>query len=171
MRVRRHCCACTTRAPSDTALAAHRYRRDNISLEIRGKSGTMVFGRGQNPNSDKNRLSVRWSAIREVASDGTVVGRTGRRKHSFSNFAGNKFNLTAPRRVRLQNVSCDEIGFKGHLNQGSIVDVRAYMVREFGNITSELQLGLSVLLEEFAMLTMYGSLILRSWQMLTRTLR
>lgn len=126
----------TTTLPEDFSLGNTReLSTDGIYVRVLKKSGKFVMGRTKNPQNDRSKLMVTLDSIQEKDSTGNNVGTSGRFKHSFKNFAGQKFNISALTDDKYQNLAVKRLDCTTYLDTvGASLTVQIFLFREIGTV-------------------------------------
>lgn len=105
-------------------------------MQVLGKSGKFVIGRTKNPQNDPNKLMVTFDSIQEKDSNGNNVGTSGRFKHIFNNFAGQKFDISELTDDTYQNLAVKRLDCTAYLDTvGARLAVQIYLFREEGSVS------------------------------------
>lgn len=108
---------------------------DGIYVRVLKKSGKFVMGRTKNPQNDRSKLMVTLDSIQEKDSTGNNVGTSGRFKHSFKNFAGQKFNISELTDDKYQNLAVKRLDCTTYLDTvGASLTVQIFLFREIGTV-------------------------------------
>lgn len=108
---------------------------DGIYVRVLKKSGKFVMGRTKNPQNDRSKLMVTLDSIQEKDSTGNNVGTSGRLKHSFNNFAGQKFNTSELTDDKYQNLAVKRLDFTTYLDSvEASLTVQIFLFREIGTV-------------------------------------
>lgn len=126
----------TTTLPEDFSLGNTReLSTDGIYVRVLKTSGKFVMGRTKNPQNDRSKLMVTLDSIQEKDSTGNNVGTSGRFKHSFKNFAGQKFNISALTDDKYQNLAVKRLDCTTYLDTvGASLIVQIFLFREIGTV-------------------------------------
>lgn len=132
----------TTTKPSNTETSTtnnsdiKELSTDGIYVQVLGKSGKFVIGRTKNPQNDPNKLMVTFDSIQEKDSNGNNVGTSGRFKHIFNNFAGQKFDISELTDDTYQNLAVKRLDCTAYLDTvGARLAVQIYLFREEGSVS------------------------------------
>lgn len=108
---------------------------DGIYVRVLKKSGKFVMGRTKNPQNDRSKLMVTLDSIQEKDSTGNNVGTSGRLKHSFNNFAGQKFNTSELTNDKYQNLAVKRLDCTTYLDSvEASLTVQIFLFREIGTV-------------------------------------
>ena len=133
--------ACATLADEEKT-----FKVGDIEVKVKGKSGKMMIYRSFNVSDKKNsskvmvkrnRVTLLMDAIQEIDSDGNIVGKSGKEKHSFNNFANQDFTFSPLTQTKLQNISAHTVTFTATNigGTGGTLKVVIYLFSEDGEIS------------------------------------
>lgn len=109
---------------------------DSIYVRVLKNSGKFVMGRTKNPQNDPNKLMVTFDSIQEKDSSGNNVGTSGRFKHSFNNFAGQKFDVSELSDDKYQSLAVKRLDCTTYLDTvGASLTVQIFLFREKGTVS------------------------------------
>jgi len=116
------------------AVADQSISGGGIFMKVQGQSGKMTFASSEPIGSAADKVEIEMDQLKELASDGTVLGSGGRAKHSFNSFATQEFTFSDPIADTIKGVEKDDnvwvakdynvtkVSFTSYLGEGTTSD-------------------------------------------------